>query len=301
MNTPAGHAFDLSVVIGTAHPGDDFDRLMAALLPQIADVRGELVLCDGTPEGLPTPFHEDVVVHHLRDPGADVFELRVLGTTHAQGWVIAYTEDHCVPEPGWCLGMLDAHRSHGHSASVSGATVNGTTATLWDRASFLFTFATVLPPLPQRFAGRVPPPANISLKHEVLGPYELSAGFLEFELMPHLTASGNVAPASNVVVAHHQAGTARWFLVHHFHNGRTTAGLLDRSAGLRTAMRRIGATLALTPRHLLQTIRELRARPGIDRADLRSVPLVGLILIAHSSGQLVGMFLGPGASPKALA
>lgn len=292
---------DLSVIVATAHPSPDYDRLLDALLPQLAEVGGELVLADGSEEGLRTPAHPGVPVTHLREEHTDIFALRARATPHARGWVVAYTEDHCLPQPGWCRNILAAHHRHGDRAAVSGAATNGTVDTLWDRASFLLTFAPVLPPLPAGPLQRVPPPANISIKREALEPYGAPAdGFLEFELMPHLHRVGHVALADDVRVSHHQGKTRSWFVIHHFHNGRTTTGLLERGGGLRTFLRRTWDSLALVPRHTLATFREVWMRPAQRRPDLPAVPIVGVLLAAHAAGQLVGLLAGPGDSPAEL-
>lgn len=299
--TAGAPSFDLSVIVATAHPSPDYDRLLEALLPQLAEVGGELVLADGSAHGVPTPAYRGVAVTHLRDAGADIFALRARATPHARGWVVAYTEDHCLPEPGWCRNILTAHRRHGDRAAVSGAATNGTVDTLWDRASFLLTFAPVLPPLPAGPLQRVPPPANVSIKREALEPYgELGDGFLEFELMPHLHRAGHVALADDVRVSHYQGKTRNWFVIHHFHNGRTTTGLLDRAGGLRQFARRARDSIALVPRHTLVTFREVWRRPAQRRPDLPAVPFVGVLLAAHATGQLVGLLAGPGDSPAEL-
>jgi hypothetical protein len=296
-------AIDLSVVVATAHPSPDYDRLLEVLLPQLAGVSGELVLVDGTPDGLPTPAQPGITVTHLHDPGGDVFAMRAQGLARARGWVVALTEDHCVPAEGWCLGILEAHRTHGSVAAVSGATDNGTTKTLWDRASYLLTFAPVMPPLIGDDARRLPPPANVSIKQEVLAEHrEQSAapGFLEFDLMPHLYRSGHVALANGIEVSHFQGNTARWFVVHHFHNGRATGGLVDRGSGVVILARRAWASLALVPRHVAHTAREIWRRPTQRRANLPALPLVGVLVAAHATGQIVGMLAGAGGSPGEL-
>lgn len=295
---------DLSVVVGTAHPSEELDRLLDRLLPQLSGIRGEFVLVDGSPDGLPTPEYAGVAITHLRQPHTDVFGLRAIGAKHAAGWVVAFTEDHCTPvHDDWCEQILAGHVRHGQQAALTGATTNGTPGTLWNRANFLVTFAPVMPPLAVGTAlHRVPPPANISIKSEVLSGYALTGGFLEFELMPHLTAVGHVAVSNEVLVAHNQSNSAGWFLRHHFHNGRTTGGLLRRRcSGWSTSTRRVLTTLALVPRHLRQTWHEVGQRPGERRAALPALPAAALLLTAHAAGELVGMLAGAGRSPHELA
>lgn len=303
MSQVSPHAVDLSVVVGTAHPSPELDRLFAALLPQLARTDGELIVADGSPGGIALPSSDDVPIVHLREPGLDVFALRALGGARASGWVVAFTEDHCAPvREDWCELILAAHLRHGHTAAVTGATANGTPDTIWNRANFLLTFGPVMPPLRAVPPDRVPPPANISVKREVLAEHELTRGFLEFELMPHLSHVGHVAADDRILIRHYQSHSARWFLVHHFHNGRTTGGLLRRELRSRRARVRRGFTsLALVPRHLRQTWAEARRRPGQWRAAFTATPAMALLLGAHAVGELVGMAAGAGHSPHELA
>src|SRR5690606_25528222 len=117
---------DLSVVVATAHPSADFDRLLDVLLPGLAEVGGELILADGSDHGVPTPDYPGIHVEHVREPGANIFALRARTMPLARGWVVALTEDHCLPQPGWCRNILEAHRRHGDVAAVSGSATNGT-------------------------------------------------------------------------------------------------------------------------------------------------------------------------------
>lgn len=293
---------DLSVVLATAHPGAALDALLARLLPQLAEVRGELVLVDGSDAGLATPAHPGVAIQHLRRPGSDVFAMRAEGTAAATGWVVAFAEDHCMPaDDGWAKAVLAAHVAHGETAAVTGAVANGTRTTAWDRGSFLVTFATVLDPLPlARSTRRVPPPANVSVKREVLASHPSTPGFIEFELMPHLNAVGHIASAPGARMEHFQAHTARWFVVHHFHNGRTTGGLVRRDGGWRTAARQVADGIRLVPTHVIETAREIARRPVRGTGHRSALPVVAVLLCAHVAGQITGVAFGPGRSPAAL-
>lgn len=298
----ASAAPSLSIVLATAHPGPQLDTLLTVLLPQLAAVGGEVVLMDGSPHGLPTPHHDGVTVAHLRSPGDDVFAMRARGASAARGWVVAFAEDHCMPaDDRWAAAVLDAHRRHGDRAAIAGAVRNGTPDTPWDRGSFLLTFASVHEPMaPGTWPSEAPPPpANISVKREVVDAHALSPGFLEFELLPHLAGVGHIIRAPEVRMAHHQSHSLRWFVTHHFHNGRATGGLVPgRAQGDRH--RQIGGALLLVPRHLRRLLGFLRERDGGARAHRSAVGFAVIFLIAHAAGQLCGTLLGPGRSPAAL-
>jgi len=135
----------LSIVFAATHDSPALHAAVARHLEQLAEVGGELLVADGSPDGLP----EDIpVVVHL--PGADVFALRAAATELARGRVVAITEDHCIPEADWHRAILRAHEEHPEIAAVGGTTLNGSTERVLDWANFLVTFATFLPPLPLR-------------------------------------------------------------------------------------------------------------------------------------------------------
>ncbi len=293
---------DLSVVLATAHPGAALDLLLQRLLPQLATVRGELIFVDGSQAGLPAPEHDDVALTHLRRAGADVFSMRADGLKAARGWVVTFAEDHCMPaDDHWAMEVLEAHRQFGSVAAVTGAIRNGTPGTPWDRGSYLLTFAAVSEPLALGLwtSPAPPPPANLSIKREVLDAFAPVPGFVEFELLPHLARTGHLAVAPAVRMEHHQSHTLRWFMVHHFHNGRTTGGLAPGTArGDR--LRRVADAVRFPPRHLRHLLATLRSQPGGARAHGWAMPIATLLLTAHAAGQLCGILTGAGRSPAAL-
>ncbi len=236
----------------------------------------------------------------VRAPGADVFTLRALGARAATGQVVAFTEDHCVPAPGWGAAILAAHVRHPTTAGVAGATRNGSPERLVDRANFLVTFAPLLPPLPGVLPRRVPPPNNVSIKAVSLAEYDLRPGLLELEIVPHFARVGHLVLDDAIVVDHVQSHGRRGSLAVHFHNGRTTTGLPRRRLPPRERARRIVDSVLLVPRHLVETLREVAGRPGERRAALPAIPWVVALLCAHATGQIVGVLAGPGDSPHAL-
>lgn len=271
------------------------------LRPQIEGLGGELVLVDGSPaqDAVNAKLADAATV--VRAPGADVFRLRELGARAASGVVIAFTEDHCLPDEAWCDALLSAHAAHPHTAAVAGATRNGSPELLVDRANFLVTFAPMLPPLrPAGLGIRVPPPNNISFKAESLAEYELRPGLIELEIVPHLARVGHMVLDERVVVEHVQSHGRSGSIAAHFHNGRSTAGLLRRRLPTAQHGRRILDSLLLVPKHTRETWREVSRRPGQRRAALPAMPWVVVLLCAHAAGQIAGVVAGPGDSPRAL-
>ena len=259
----------LSIVFAATHDSPALHAAVARHLEQLAEVGGELLVADGSPDGLP----EDIpVVVHL--PGADVFALRAAATELARGRVVAITEDHCIPEADWHRAILRAHEEHPEIAAVGGTTLNGSTERVLDWANFLVTFATFLPPLPLRHPTRSSPPVNISIKRESLTEFELVPGRLELEIIPNMYRVGQLVLDERVRVTHVQSHSLRRTLAAHFHNGRSTAALPFRRPPVGELIRRSARSLILPARLLTQTLGTLRRKPGYRRVAVRALPFV---------------------------
>lgn len=289
----------LTIVVATTHRSSSLARCVAALRGELVQAGGELVLADGSRDGSAVTPQLAAGAHVVRMPGADVFRLRAAAARVARGRIVGFTEDHCVPEPGWCAAIIAAHEAHPEAAAVAGATSNGSDDRLVDRANFLVTFAPMLPPLPPRH-GRVPPPNNISIKAEVLEAHDLQPGFVELELMPHLLRVDRLVLDDRVRVSHVQSHGRRGSVIVHFHNGRCATGLPRRRLPVAQRVRRIADSVLLAPRHLAETVREIVRRPIGRRRLLAAMPWASVLLAAHATGQVAGVLTGPGASPRAL-
>ncbi len=59
----------------------------------------------------------------------------------ARGEVVALTEDHAIPRPGWVPAIIRAHADHPEAAAIGGAIENGSTESSLDWASYFSTRA----------------------------------------------------------------------------------------------------------------------------------------------------------------
>lgn len=289
----------LSVVVATTHPGPALARCVARLEPQLAALGGQLVLVDGSPRGDAVGPRLAAGATVVRAPGEDVFRLRMRGAQAATGDVVAFTEDHCVPDDAWAARIVAAHAAHPTTAAVAGATRNGSPDAWVDRANFLATFAPALPPLAPEPGPRVPPPNNVSIKAVALAEYELRPGLLELEIVPHLARVGHLVIDDGILVEHVQSHGRVGSVCVHFHNGRATTGL-PVPPRRRDVPRCLAESTLLIPRHLAATVREVWRRPGQRRAAGPALPWLAALLVAHAAGQVVGALAGPGGSPLAL-
>jgi hypothetical protein len=200
-----------------------------------------------------------------------------------------------VPQ-GWARRMLDAI-GDGNQV-VGGSVENAATGTTLDWAAFLCEYSHCLPPLP---AG----PATWLTGNNVVYPKALldryrnvvQAGNWENYLHDVLRADGvPLVCHPEIVVGHKKHYTFGEYLSQRYLYARSYAGA--RVAGASTA-RRLAyglAALALPPLLFLRTIARLRAKGRHQEWLLKSLPLIGVFVVAWGWGEVVGYWRGPGDS-----
>ena len=297
MNAPV----PLSVVVATTQPWPEIRECLTRLRPQIAASDTELIVADGNAApatGLPPAECQNV--RRLSYPGASVFALRAAGLAAARGAIVAFTEDHCRPQPNWCARVIASHEAHPDADAVGGAILNGSTTRLIDWANFALTFAPFVPPMTATAAGRAPAIANASYKRRVLTDAPTTPGWLEFTLNERLLASGRIAFDDSLVVEHVQAHGFRGTFAAHFHNGRATTGLVADGFDGTVRRQRARQSIALLPGLLRDTITALGASGTLTGWQRACIPLVAGLVVCHGIGTIVGLVAGPGTSPARL-
>lgn len=287
----------LSVLVATVQGWDEMSGCLERLLPQAVATGAEIVVADAV--GIPYPLtHPNLRVVFIA--GKSVFELRAAAVGEARGEIVAFTEDHCRVAPDWCEQIIAAHRAHPEAALIGGRVVNGSPHKLIDWANFLLTFSPFLKPSTTPRGTRVPPPANVSYKRDRL-PSHPATGELEIALPERLQAEGAVVMLDGIEMAHVQTHGFFSTFVHHFDNGRATAGLALLSAPSPARRRRIGAALRAFPRLLWVTVRNTMRRGAVPWRGRLSLPLVAIVIGSHTVGEIVGAMRGPGNSPQRLS
>ncbi len=289
-----------SVVVPTRAPWPGVQPVVDALSEQIRATGVELVIADGTDHGnaldrraaaLPDPL-----VRVCARSGADVFELRALGTAAAQGEIVAITEDHCVPEADYLATILAAHERHPELA-VAGAVVNGSTDRAIDRVNFLLVHARNVPPrdsLPG--SGWIPTPSNISYKRRCLPAEPPVRGWLETVHNVRLLQDAQLVFDERIVVRHVQSTGRVGTFRNHFHAGRSMGGLgRDGVAGRLARLRwALGSSACLPGRLVRPAWREMRRHPSGGSVLL--TPLAVAVSVADAIGFVCGVVAGPGQS-----
>jgi len=290
----------LSVVIATTHAWPFLKPCLEILLPQCDAFGAELLIGDSTGEALPDLLPRLYCqIRHIVMPGASVFDLRAKATAEAAGEIVAWTEDHCRPAPDWCAKICEAHARHPDSDIVGGAVVNGSREDPMDWANFLCTFGPFIPPFDRPPKKRAPAVANLSMKRRAIPSGAIRAGFIEIVCQPRLLAAGSVWFDDGIQVTHVQSwGFWRTFAAH-FHNGRSTTGLLADTVPAWVRFRQM-LICFLMPAELMRTsITPLLGRGPVPWG--RHLPLMFALAVAFSAGEFVGLVeKGAGRSPHFL-
>jgi len=290
---------ELSLIVPTTRAWPDARACLDAVAPQARELGAQLLVFDGDPAGGALPPDAATRypgVERVALPGASVYALRAASFGHARGDVFLFTEDHCVPGPGWAAGHLDAHRRDPGAAVVGGAVANGARAALSDWASFLSNHAPWVPPLAGGDAAAVDR-ASVSYKRDALPAMwsEADEVFLDERLR---RAGARFVLDGAMVSVHDQSLGPRRTIAVHFHNARAVTGLRVR-AGLRARDRawRLAATPAAAVvwfvGPLATMLRRPRAYPPRAWASLLFLPAISVSLAA---GCVAGLTRGPGAS-----
>jgi GT2 family glycosyltransferase len=114
---PLARDAKVSVVIVTANRPEALERCVDAITTAALEPN-ELVIVDQSSPRVAAAVEEllsrsSVQARHLHVPLMGVSQARNLGASKAEGDLLAFTDDDCVPAPGWLSELLDAIAGHG--------------------------------------------------------------------------------------------------------------------------------------------------------------------------------------------
>lgn len=296
----AGLTLPLSVVIATTQPWPEVGPCLDSLHQQVKDIGAEIILADGTGQGLPEqPDSLYPGIVWLKVPGASVFYLRALAMSHARGEIVAVTEDHCRARPNWCEKILEVHRKYPDTAVIGGAVENGATETLMDWASFFIVNGAALSPLDSGERSKVTLQANVSYKRHVIPKTIPELGRMEWIFNQHLRSHGEKLRADDsIIVEHVQSLGFHGTCMIHFHDSRSIAGFRLEKISPVERMIRLAACFIMPPALLMRTLIPLILKNrhlGIAAACL---PALAVLVSFRGAGAFVGFITGPGNSPQ---
>jgi hypothetical protein len=226
---------------------------------------------------------------------------RAAGARHARAPVVAFAEDHSLPEPGWAKALLEAHDQG--FAAVGPAVVNANPRTMLSWAGMFMSFA---PWADRVTAGIVEGLAwhNTSYKRALLLEYGAALDDLLAEegfLQADLRARGHqlyLEPAARV--RHFNCARFSAWIREKLHAGRAFAAArvrYDRWSIPRRTLYGLGALLipAARLRRILWEIRRCGRRKELLP---RILPALLLGLYVHAIGEMIGYLFGAGDAPK---
>jgi hypothetical protein len=293
----------LTVVVGTREGWRYVQNLVERLTDDATGLDVEIILVDGSGREAPRPPDIDARVRWLVADDGSVFRLFARGLREARGEVIATTEDHALPWPGWCSAILRAHVEHPEAAAIGGTIENGSTDRLLDWASYFITQGPHMGPLGNRVVAVTTNEADLSFKRRAIEDFDDNAGmgFMAILHTKRLAQSGEVLRVDDrMKVDHFQSIGLRETSAIHFHNGRSISGF-RRSRGMKGAdwVRLVVAPVL----PLWRTVRLLRVAwaKGGQRARLvASLPLCVYLEYCQAAGHFMGYVAGAGDSPNQL-
>jgi hypothetical protein len=296
----------LSVIIISPDGCATVRRLLRCLASQTAHNELELVFV------LPSRYLHEVEELALKgfaavqavaiDDVDSTARARAAGVRAARSPIIAFTEDHSLPDPDWAESLIGSHQDSG--SVVGPAVKNGNPSSVISWANFLTEYSDWLDPA---IGGKIRhlPGHNSSYKREILLAYGADLDrWLEAEGLMHwdLFAKGHqlyLDPRART--SHLNFSRFGASLMLRFYAGRMFAGMRrhDWSAIL-CSVYTLGSPLipllrlARISRSLFSPGRPLRLLP-------RVLPSLLFLLIVEALGEMTGYALGPGDSSKRLA
>ncbi|MGH8986449.1 MAG: glycosyltransferase [Acidimicrobiia bacterium] len=252
----------VSVVVHAAEPWPSLQPFLDTVVPQLAEVDGELLVGASGPDVLPEsrrPGRVRVVPGPSRSP----FDLRAAALAEADGDLVVVTEDHVEPCGSWLVDYAQAHCSTG-ALLLAGPVANGSGDTAADWANYLISFVTYAPPVVELPTDRCPTIANCALDGARLRAAtggSPRAGQLEREVVPAWWAAGDGHCVPGAVVRHVQPNAGWRHALAQFDDARTAGAYSRRSNSWRDFTP--GALRTVSRGYLRSTAAAVTERPPL--------------------------------------
>lgn len=288
----------LSVILPTVRAWPAIEAALAAALRQDFSEPFEVLVLDG--HGGALAREPQKPVRWIREPGAEVFQLRASGIMAARGEVIVFSEDHCVAPPDWHRRTSAAHREQCAPVLIGPVRNHRDSARrAVDRANFALTLGPFAPPLEALPTWRLPVPTNLSIKRAALPSESKPSGWLEYDFLADELRGGRIAVAEDAVLDHLQNWRAYEALVVHFHSGRSYGASVQEWAAID---RRVwwSALPSIARRLYRFTAPALKPDATGAPASLADRSWLLSLVLANIAGQALGALAGPGVSRQRL-
>lgn len=298
MNTEAGSAAELSVILAAPDGYASVRQTVAKLRAQTALDRLELVLLLPADSAPPEPAEVAPFrwLKQIEAPRGSIGRANAAGVRRASAPLVVLAEDHCFPDPGWAAALLEAHR--GEWAAVGPGVRNANPATAVSWADFFIGYGPWMLPAARTEAEFLPGHNSSYKKAELLAYDDRLDDLLEAETLLHwdLRRRGRrllLEPAA--AVAHANFSLWRSWLPIQYYSGRLFGG----SRALSMPPWKRAVYVVGSP--LIPLVRLARVARQAARAELlgrfaRTLPALIVGLLLDGIGQFVGYLAGVGAA-----
>jgi hypothetical protein len=296
---------DMSVILITPDRYETIRRVVEVLRGQTVRERLEIVIVGPSREQLGFPVSDLAGF-----AGYQVLEIndmtstsrgRAAGIKAARGSVIAMTEDHCFPAPGWAEALIDRHKEPWTGVGSVFCNANPRTAVSW--ANFLIEYGEWADPISPGPTNHIPG-HNSSYKRDALLEYGSGlADFLEAESPMQwdmMNRGHTFCMEPGAKMFHLNFSVFGRSIPLRFNGGRLFAANRAHEWSL---MRRLSYCLLSPLIPLVRVGRVLRAanRIGQSKLTLRVLPTLCIMLGFDGLGEMVGYLAGSGSAMQRLS
>jgi hypothetical protein len=292
---PEAQLPDLSVVIPSVNGWSDLEGCLQALAAQSGGIAIEVLVADRIGEAVRAPLRQRYPQVRLLEapPGTSIPALRALAFGAARAAVVGVVEDHVIVPPAWAQQMLAAHRQG--AEVVGGAVDNAARERFVDWAAFFCEYSHCLAPS----AGPVDwvTGNNVTYRRSVLERFQDLIGQERWENHLHdaMRQAGVVLESRpDIRVGHKKHYTVSEYLYQRYLYARSYAGMRVAGAGRGRRLVWGLAGLVLPPLLFCRTVVRILKTGRHYGPLVRSLPLLGLFVLAWSAGEIVGYWRGPG-------
>jgi hypothetical protein len=304
MSAPGTASLTVILIVGACRVRAQ--RTLDAVCGQTVADRLEIVVVDiGPADAEPLGRVAVAPVTYLARPEIELWaDARAAGLRHATAPVVAFIEDHCLPEPDWAAAVIGAHE--GPWVAVGYGFTNANPESYVSRAAMLTDYGLWHEPA-RRGPSRLLPGNNVSYKREPFAavgartPGALSTDFVAQTALARDGLGMFVEPAARA--AHQNFTTVRETGITNYAWCRLMAGRRAESEGWGRGRRiaQAAVTPATAPVYRIgRLVRSLRGRRELWRPFATALPVVLVVSVWAAVGESLGYLVGVGGSERSL-
>jgi glycosyltransferase involved in cell wall biosynthesis len=295
MNAP-----EISVVMATANAAKTVEACLKSLEDQAFFLNTEVIVADcstdGTDDLMRKEFPRVKLLHFDRPMGLPQLLREAL--QHAQGHVVVVTEPHCRFASDWLEKLHRAHQSE--FDVIGGAVENGRPNGLVNWACYFADYGPFMLPSRRKLSSLLPG-NHVSYKRSAIEK-ELNSiedGFWKIFFHWDLEQQGVRFLFDPELVAYYvRPGSLASFLRGYYLHGWFFAAMRSKRISSAERSLHLVTTPALPLVLFYRRLRAALANPRHRAKVLLTTPLLAVMVIVWSAGELTGYLLGPSGMPK---